>query len=198
MPKLNSGPETIGESKSAFAARVGLTRGRISQLIAEGLPVRAEGRIDVDVGLAWIENNLDLARRNKGRWCQRYGQIGHPRRGPPPARDRQGPARQARLRARERHPDRRRCSRTHRLCPRQGRARRPPRLGTAFRSHHRRPARRRDRTRLRRPRPADARASGASCLDAASGIDRCVSASRKPRIGRALCRRSTYRKFAKG
>ena len=66
MAKLNSGPEAIGESKSAFAARVGLTRGRISQLIAEGLLVRADGRIDVDLGLAWIENNLDPARRSKG------------------------------------------------------------------------------------------------------------------------------------
>ena len=66
MPKLNSGPEAIGESKSVFAARVGLTRGRISQLIAEGLPVRADGRIDVDAGLAWIEDNLDPARRRKG------------------------------------------------------------------------------------------------------------------------------------
>ena len=46
--------------------RVGLTKGRISQLVAEGLPVRADGRIDVAVGLAWIENNLDPARRNRG------------------------------------------------------------------------------------------------------------------------------------
>ncbi|HDR30014.1 hypothetical protein [Rhodovulum sp.] len=61
MPKLNS-----LESKSDFAARVGLTKGRISQLVAEGLPVRSDGRIDVAVGLAWIENNLDPARRNKG------------------------------------------------------------------------------------------------------------------------------------
>ncbi len=61
MPKLN----TI-EAKTAFAARVGLTKGRISQLIAEGLPVRHDGKIDVDAGLAWIEDNLDPARRNKG------------------------------------------------------------------------------------------------------------------------------------
>ena len=66
MPKLNSGPEVIGESKTAFAARVGLTRGRVSQQIAEGLPVRADGRIDVETGFAWIENNLDPARRGKG------------------------------------------------------------------------------------------------------------------------------------
>ena len=61
MPKLKS-----VETKTAFAARVGLTRGRVSQLIAEGLPVRADGRIDVETGLAWIEDNLDPARRGKG------------------------------------------------------------------------------------------------------------------------------------
>jgi len=61
MAKLNS-----LESKSEFAARVGLTKGRISQLVAEGLPVRADGQIDVALGLAWIEDNLDPARRNRG------------------------------------------------------------------------------------------------------------------------------------
>ena len=59
MPKLN-------ESKAEFAARAGLTAGRISQLIAEGLPVRSDGSIDVAQGLAWMEANLDAARRNKG------------------------------------------------------------------------------------------------------------------------------------
>ena len=50
MTKLDS-----HETKTAFAARVGLTKGRISQLVAEGLPVRSDGRIDVAEGLAWIE-----------------------------------------------------------------------------------------------------------------------------------------------
>ncbi len=54
------------ETKAEFAERVGLTRGRISQLIAEGLPVRADDRIDVEAALAWMENNLDPAKRNKG------------------------------------------------------------------------------------------------------------------------------------
>ena len=40
MTKLDS-----HETKTAFATRVGLTKGRISQLVAEGLPVRADGRI---------------------------------------------------------------------------------------------------------------------------------------------------------
>lgn len=35
--------------------------------MAEGLPVRADGQIDVAVGLAWIKDNLDPARRNKFR-----------------------------------------------------------------------------------------------------------------------------------
>lgn len=61
MTKLNA-----SETKTAFAARVGLTKGRISQLVAEGLPVRPDGQIDVEVGLAWIEDNLDPSRRNKG------------------------------------------------------------------------------------------------------------------------------------
>ena len=60
-PKLNT-----SESNTAFAVRVGLTKGRISQLVAEGLPVRPDGQIDVAEGLAWIEDNLDPARRNKG------------------------------------------------------------------------------------------------------------------------------------
>jgi len=62
MPKLKED----AESKADFAARVGLTRGRISQLIAEGLPVQADGKINVEAGLSWMENNLDPDRRNKG------------------------------------------------------------------------------------------------------------------------------------
>jgi len=54
------------ETKTEFAARVGLTKGRISQLVADGLPVRADGMIDVEAGLAWMERNLDPSRRGKG------------------------------------------------------------------------------------------------------------------------------------
>jgi hypothetical protein len=62
MAKLDSGVVT----KAAFAERVGLTRGRISQLIDRGLPVRADGRIDMAAGLRWMEDNLDPDRRGKG------------------------------------------------------------------------------------------------------------------------------------
>jgi hypothetical protein len=61
MPKLDR-----AETKTEFAARVGLTKGRISQLVAEGLPVRADGKVDVETGLAWMERNLDPSRRGKG------------------------------------------------------------------------------------------------------------------------------------
>lgn len=62
MTKLNE----VFESKSQFAARVGLSKGRISQLVADGLPVREDGAIDIEAGLAWMEANLDPAKRNKG------------------------------------------------------------------------------------------------------------------------------------
>ncbi len=62
MTKLNE----VFESKSQFAARVGLSKGRISQLIANGLPVREDGGVDIEAGLAWMEANLDPAKRNKG------------------------------------------------------------------------------------------------------------------------------------
>ena len=69
MPKLKE----ASESKADFAARVGLTRGRISQLIAEGLPVQADGRINIEAGLSWMENNLDPDRRNKGGVARQEG-----------------------------------------------------------------------------------------------------------------------------
>lgn len=61
MGKLNG-----HETKAEFARRVGLSRGRISQLIAKGLPTTPEGKIDPEAGLAWLEDNLDADRRGKG------------------------------------------------------------------------------------------------------------------------------------
>lgn len=59
MPKQFS--ETV--TKAEFARRVGLTRGRISQLISQGLPQLADGRIEVGAALRWMEEHLDPARR---------------------------------------------------------------------------------------------------------------------------------------
>ncbi|MEI6987499.1 MAG: hypothetical protein WCK65_15375, partial [Rhodospirillaceae bacterium] len=51
-----------GESQRQFAQRVGLSHGRISQLVKEGLPLLVSGRINVDAALQWLEQNLDQAR----------------------------------------------------------------------------------------------------------------------------------------
>lgn len=57
-----------GDSQRQFAGRVGLSQGRITQLVKDGLPLLANGRIDVDAALRWLEQNLDQARsaRAKG------------------------------------------------------------------------------------------------------------------------------------
>lgn len=50
--------------KSAFAARVGISPGRVTQLIKKGLPVRGDGKIDPEAGERWLAANLDHGRRN--------------------------------------------------------------------------------------------------------------------------------------
>lgn len=50
-------------SKSTFARMIGVTKGRVSQLITKGLPVRPDGRIDPVVGCEWVDRNLDPLRR---------------------------------------------------------------------------------------------------------------------------------------
>ena len=50
-------------NKSEAAILLGITKSRISQLVARGLPVDASGLIDVDAARNWIEQNTDHARR---------------------------------------------------------------------------------------------------------------------------------------
>ena len=52
-----------GESQRQFGRRVGLAPSRINQLIKEGLPVLANGRIDTEAAIRWLEENLDPERR---------------------------------------------------------------------------------------------------------------------------------------
>lgn len=61
LPKDHSRPI----SKAQFARDVGLTRGRITQLAGQGLPVREDGRIDRDAALDWMDRNLDPSRRKQ-------------------------------------------------------------------------------------------------------------------------------------
>ncbi|BCB17328.1 hypothetical protein OCUBac02_02220 [Bosea sp. ANAM02] len=50
-------------SKKGFAEMIGVTPGRVSQLIEAGLPVQPNGTIAVKEGVAWVEANTDPARR---------------------------------------------------------------------------------------------------------------------------------------
>jgi hypothetical protein len=54
---------STGISKRAFADAIGVTPGRVSQMIGAGLPVTAAGRIDLERGKAWVSENIDANRR---------------------------------------------------------------------------------------------------------------------------------------
>jgi hypothetical protein len=62
------------ESKAAFSRRIGVSRVRIGQLVAQGLPTNADGDVLVAAALSWIEANLDPTARARAR----------PRTDPPP------------------------------------------------------------------------------------------------------------------
>jgi hypothetical protein len=53
--------ETI--SKKGFSELLGVSPGRVSQLIAAGLPVEPNGRIHIERGKAWVKANVDANRR---------------------------------------------------------------------------------------------------------------------------------------
>ena len=46
-------------TKAALAKELEVTRGRISQLIGQGMPVRPDGRIDLEDACRWIVGHLD-------------------------------------------------------------------------------------------------------------------------------------------
>ena len=45
-------------TKTAFAAHLGVTSGRVSQMISDGLPVLPNGKVDVEAGSAWYRANI--------------------------------------------------------------------------------------------------------------------------------------------
>src|SRR5579862_1236132 len=53
-------------TQAAFGKAVGLSQGRVSELVGEGLPTNGAGRIDLDEGRAWIAANIDPDRRRGG------------------------------------------------------------------------------------------------------------------------------------
>lgn len=56
-------PATATVSKKGFAEMAGVSKSRVSQLVAAGLPVEPNGRIHVARGREWIERNVDPNRR---------------------------------------------------------------------------------------------------------------------------------------
>jgi DNA-binding transcriptional regulator YdaS (Cro superfamily) len=44
--------------KSELARRLGVSRPRVSQFVALGLPVRHDGRIDLERACEWVLNNV--------------------------------------------------------------------------------------------------------------------------------------------
>lgn len=49
-------------SKSGFANLIGVSPGRVSQMIKEGLPVEPNGKIDVARGKLWFQENVNQRR----------------------------------------------------------------------------------------------------------------------------------------
>lgn len=60
QPEGMSAPSKV--RKAAFAKLVKVTAARMSQMIALGLPVEADGRIDVARGREWIRENISATR----------------------------------------------------------------------------------------------------------------------------------------
>lgn len=56
-------PATFTVSKKGFAELMGVTPGRVSQLITAGLPVEPNNRIHVARGRDWMDRNIDTNRR---------------------------------------------------------------------------------------------------------------------------------------
>lgn len=54
-------PPTL--SKRGFAEAIGVSQARVSQMVAAGLPVEPNGRIDAAKGRAWVRSNVDPSRR---------------------------------------------------------------------------------------------------------------------------------------
>lgn len=57
----STAPTTL--SKKAFGEAIGVSAGRVSQMIAAGLPVEPNGRIDPGKGRAWVDAHIDPNRR---------------------------------------------------------------------------------------------------------------------------------------
>jgi predicted regulator of Ras-like GTPase activity (Roadblock/LC7/MglB family) len=65
-------------SKTELAKRLGLTKGRISQLVGDGLPVEPDGRVDALAAAQWVLDNLCSVKAEPTRQAARQMMIqGH-------------------------------------------------------------------------------------------------------------------------
>lgn len=76
MQVAHSSEGGIGEpktmAKSSFAKLIGVSPGRVSQMVKAGLPVEPDGRIDVARGRLWVQDNIDANRSA----AQKQGSLG--------------------------------------------------------------------------------------------------------------------------
>lgn len=63
-------------TQAAFARQQGLAKSRVNQLVAEGLPLRDDGRVDPVAASAWIDANLDPDRREARKPGSSRGKAG--------------------------------------------------------------------------------------------------------------------------
>jgi hypothetical protein len=57
----SAAPPTL--SKKAFGEAIGVSAGRVTQMIAMGLPVEPNGRVDLARGRKWVSDHIDPNRR---------------------------------------------------------------------------------------------------------------------------------------
>ena len=70
-------------SKSAFSRRLHVSPARVTQMIAKGMPVTPDGKVDVAEALNWIESHIDLS--HKDAVARRQSAPDQPAPPPPPA-----------------------------------------------------------------------------------------------------------------
>lgn len=70
-------PETAPKeiTKTAFAARLGVTAGRVSQMISEGLPVLPSGKVPLDAGEEWYRSNVRQKVEGAGKASRDLSQV---------------------------------------------------------------------------------------------------------------------------
>ncbi len=53
-------------SRAQFSKEMGITRGRVSQLLKKGLPIGPDGRIPMDAARAWYSANVHITGQKRG------------------------------------------------------------------------------------------------------------------------------------